>query len=116
MLYDTVGTALFAQNLSVLADDGTMVVIAARPGQDVALDLSQFYRRRLRLVGVSSTRADAAWCAGHLHALADGLATGALPPVTVARTFPIEQAAEAYALVAGGRAAGRVVLTFGEDA
>ena len=114
LVFDTVGNPLFASNLSALADDGTLVVIAARPGQDAAFDLSQFYRRRLRLIGVSSTRADAGWCAGHLHALADAFANGALPPVPIARRFALEDAAAAYALVASGTAGGRVILTMGD--
>jgi NADPH2:quinone reductase len=112
LLYDTVGNPLFGQNLGVLAEDGTMVVIAGRPGQEVSLDLSQFYRRRLALVGVSSTRADAVWCAEHLRALVPRCEQGDLPPVGVARCYSIEQAAEAYGLAGSGRAGGRVVLTF----
>jgi NADPH:quinone reductase len=116
LLYDTVGNALFDQNLGVLADDGTMVVVSARPGVEVGLDLSQFYRRRLALVGVSSTRADVGWCAGYLRQLMPGFERGELPPVHVAWRCSIEQAAEAYALVASGRAQGRVVLTLDEAA
>ena len=110
LLYDTVGNPVFAQNLGVLAEDGTMVVIAGRPGEEVGLDLSQFYRRRLTLAGASSTRGDAAWCAEHLRALAPGFERGDLPPVGIARCYPIEQAAEAYALAGSGRADGRIVL------
>lgn len=115
LVYDTVGNVLFAQNLATLAEDGTLVVIAARPGQEVAFDLSQFYRRRLRLIGVSSTRADATWCAEHLRALADAFQTGALPPVPVAGTFALQQAASAYGLAATGTAGGRIVLAIGGE-
>jgi NADPH:quinone reductase-like Zn-dependent oxidoreductase len=111
LVFDTVGNPMFAPNLAALADDGTLVLIAARPGVDVALDLSQFYRRRLRLIGVSSTRADAAWCASYLRDLAPGFASGALPPVGVARAVALQRVADAYALTAAGGAAGRVVLT-----
>jgi NADPH:quinone reductase-like Zn-dependent oxidoreductase len=91
-----------------------MVVVSARPGVEVGLDLSQFYRRRLTLAGVSSTQADVGWCAGYLRALMPGFERGELPPVTVGRCCSIEQAAEAYALAASGRAEGRVVLTLHE--
>jgi NADPH2:quinone reductase len=114
LLFDTVGNVLFEQNLGVLADDGVMVVVSARPGVEVGLDLSQFYRRRLTLAGVSSTQADVGWCAGYLRALMPGFERGELPPVTVGRCCSIEQAAEAYALAASGRAEGRVVLTLHE--
>jgi NADPH:quinone reductase len=115
LVYDTVGDVLFEQLLAVLADDGSMVVISARPQAQVGLDLSQFYRRRLSLLGVSSTRSDASWCASLLTGLLPAFESGALPPVTIAAHVELERAAEAYQLVASGAAGGRVVLTFDAD-
>jgi NADPH:quinone reductase len=115
LVYDTVGNVLFEQLLAVLAEDGSMVVIAARPQAQVGLDLSQFYRRRLSLLGASSTRSDAAWCASLLTELLPAFESGALPPVAIAAKLELERAGEAYQLVASGTAAGRVVLTFDSD-
>jgi NADPH:quinone reductase len=112
LVYDTVGNVLFDQLLAVLADDGSMVVISASPQAQVGLDLSQFYRRRLTLFGVSSTRSDASWCASLLMGLLPAFESGALPPVPIAAHVPLERAAEAYQVVASGTAGGRVVLTF----
>jgi NADPH2:quinone reductase len=115
VVFDTVGNALFEQLLAILAEDGSMVVISARPQAQVGLDLSQFYRRRLSLLGVSSTRADASWCASLLTELLPAFERGALPPVAIAAQLELERAAEAYQLVASGAAAGRVVLTFDSE-
>jgi NADPH2:quinone reductase len=116
LVYDTVGNVLFEQLLAVLAEDGSMVVISARPQAEVGLDLSQFYRRRLSLLGVSSTWSDASWCASLLTGLLPAFESGALPPVAIGARVELGQAAEAYQLVASGMAAGRVVLTFDFDA
>ncbi len=113
VVFDTVGTPLFAALLPALAEDGTMVVISARPNAPVELDLSAFYRRRLTLHGVSSTAADAAWCAGWLTPLLPGFDDGSLPPVAVDRGYALDDAAAAYAQVASGQTAGRVVLDLG---
>jgi NADPH:quinone reductase len=115
LVYDTVGNVLFEQLLDVLAEDGSMVVISARPQSAVGLDLSQFYRRRLSLLGVTSTWSDASWCASLLAELLPAFESGALPPVEVAAHVGLERAAEAYQLVASGEAGGRVVLTLGSE-
>ncbi len=116
LAFDTIGAGAFNDVLASLADDGVMVTISAKPQVEVAFELSQFYRRRLGLLGVSSTRADAAWCGALLTELGEGFESGHLPPVSIAQTLPIERAAEAYALVATGQAPGRIVLTFDDAA
>lgn len=102
LCFDTVGNPLFSQAVACLADDGTLVVISARPATEVGLDLSQFYRRRLSLMGVSSTRADVTWTASLLRELMPGFESGDLPPVAGARVLPLTAAAEAYTAVAQG--------------
>ncbi|MFE7444051.1 zinc-binding alcohol dehydrogenase family protein [Streptomyces chartreusis] len=110
LCFDTVGNAVFEQVIACLAEDGAMVVISARPGTEVGLDLSQFYRRRLSLLGVSSTQSDVAWTASLLKALMPGFESGELPPVTGVRVLPLSSAAEAYTLVAGNADGARVAL------
>ena len=51
-------------------------------------------------------RANAAW-------LLDLLAQGKLPEPVVAKRYPLEQAAQAYAEVAAGEIAGRVLIMVG---
>jgi NADPH:quinone reductase-like Zn-dependent oxidoreductase len=111
LAYDTVGNVLFEEVIAALAEDGAMIVISAKPQTAVELDLSQFYRRRLGLLGVSSTISDATWTASLLAELLPGFESGELPPVRIDRALPLAAAADGYAQVAQGAAAGRVVLT-----
>lgn len=113
LCFDTVGNAVFEGVMEALADDGAVVVISARPATSVNLDLSQFYRRRLSLLGVSSTAYDAAWTASLLTGLLPGFESGNLRPVSGATVLPLASAAEGYALVAKGGDAHRVVLRSG---
>jgi len=113
LCFDTVGNAVFESVIEALADDGAVVVISARPATSVALDLSQFYRRRLSLLGVSSTAYDATWAASLLTGLLPGFESGDLRPVSGATVLPLAAAAEGYALVAKGGDAQRVVLRSG---
>lgn len=108
--FDTVGNALFEDVVAALAEDGSMVVISAKPATPVSLDLSSFYRRRLNLLGVSSTVSDVTWSAALLTELLPGFESGDLPPVSGAKPFSLDRAADAYALVAQPATEERAVL------
>jgi hypothetical protein len=57
-------------------------------------------------------RHDSAWCAGLLRGLAGGFADGSLPPIAVAQTIDLDDAAAGYATTWAGDAGGRVVFAF----
>lgn len=110
VVFDCVGTpALFQAGLAMLGLGGRMVCIAGQPGEAVPLELISFYRRELRLIGVDSLRRSAVDCAKLMDALHPGFESGALAPPVLARCGGLEDAGEAYAMVARG-SRGRVVL------
>jgi len=106
---DTVGGPLFDIALACLGVRGRLVAITAKGDGRVSFDLRDFYHRELRLLGVDSLKLDSTGAAVALDELREGFVSRALrPPGT--QGFPLAQAAEAYAAVAGGRATGKPVL------
>jgi NADPH:quinone reductase-like Zn-dependent oxidoreductase len=107
--FDAVGGPALERHLALLAPEGRMAVIAATGGRHATLDVVDFYRRGLRLVGVNSVRYDAHAAARVLEQLAPGFEGGALAPPRVGQAYYLERAREAYEAVAAG-GAGRVAL------
>jgi NADPH:quinone reductase-like Zn-dependent oxidoreductase len=109
VIVDTVGPALFAPALSTLGMDGRMILMTAPLTAPVMIDLGTLYRKRQRLIGLSTIKGDVVRAAALLRQLLPGFESGALEPPAIAQRFPLSQAADAYALVAAGRP-GRVLL------
>ncbi len=107
--FDAVGGPDFARHLGALAPGGRMALIATTGGRQASVDLLDFYRRELRLIGVNSASHDAHAAARVLELVAPGFEAGALAPPRVGRAFYLERAREAYEAVAAG-GAGRVAL------
>ena len=111
VVFDCVGNIpLTTSAMGVLAMRGRVVVIAGTPGEKLGLELIPFYRKEARLIGVDSLKRGTAECATLLEALRPCFENGAFPAPTVAHSFPLEQAREAYSLVLSGTR-GRVILT-----
>ena len=106
---DTVGGPLFDTALACLGQRGRFVAITAKGDGRVSFDLRKFYHRELRLVGVDSLKLDASGAAEVLDELRDGFTSRVLRPPNI-HTYPLAQAADAYAGVANGSAAGKLVL------
>jgi NADPH2:quinone reductase len=109
LVLDAVGGPLFEPCLSGLAQRGRMVVLASTGEPRVSFDLFDFYRRELRLLGLMTSRLDAAGSGSVLRSLLPGFKEGVLRPPPVAERYPLEEAGEAYARVESG-APGRVIL------
>jgi len=106
---DTVGGPLFDTALACLGLRGRLVAITAKGDGRVTFDLRDFYHRELRLLGVDSLKLGAAGAAQVLDQLRDGFNSRALlPPAVEAR--PLAEAPDAYAALASGNAAGKLVL------
>jgi NADPH:quinone reductase-like Zn-dependent oxidoreductase len=105
-----VGAPLLKTVSGSMADGGRIVSITSVPG-DASLDLLDFYRRELRLLGLNTSLAPARVGVAHLAALAPGFASGALQPLEIAHRFSLEEAPDAYtAVAAGGLDTGRIAL------
>ncbi|RPH73148.1 MAG: zinc-binding alcohol dehydrogenase family protein [Myxococcaceae bacterium] len=104
-----VGSPIFAALLESLGPGGRLCVYSAAAGPEVTLNLFDFYRRRLALLGINTaifTVADSARILDQLRPLFDG---GRVRPHPSIDSHPLSEAARAYALVAGGSAS-KVVL------
>ena len=110
LVLDAVGGPLFEPCLSSLAPQGRMVVLTTVGQRRVSFDLFDFYRKELRLLGLMTSRPGAAESGAVLRSLLPGFEAGCLHAPAVAGRYPLEEAAEAYARVESGEAAGRVLL------
>jgi NADPH2:quinone reductase len=114
VVLDMIGAAYFERNLSCLALDGRLVLIAFLGGAIVEkADLSPVLRRRITITGsamrprgTAEKGAIAAALRQHVWPLLDA---GQCAPVIQA-TFPLEQVGDAHALMEGGTHIGKIAL------
>lgn len=113
-ILDPVGGAYLADDLTVLATDGRLVIIGLMGGRAAELDLGRLLVKRLRVVGSTMrSRSDdfkAALVADLRANVWPRFEDGTLKPIVDA-TFPLDQAEAAHAHVAGNTTFGAVVLT-----
>jgi putative PIG3 family NAD(P)H quinone oxidoreductase len=116
LVVDCLGMPALAENLEVLAPLGRLVCLGSLTGAKGELDLGKLMFKRLTLVGTVLRARSTAEKAEASQAMAafvlPRLAAGALRPV-VERVLPLDQAAEAYALLAANGTFGKVVLSLG---
>ncbi|MEW5890404.1 MAG: NAD(P)H-quinone oxidoreductase [Pseudomonadota bacterium] len=117
VILDMVAGDYVPRELTALADDGRLVLIAFLGGSKTMVDFSQLLRRRLTITGSTLRPRSVEF----KHAIARQLReriwplleAGAIKPVVHA-TFPLEQAAEAHRLMESGTHIGKIVLKLGE--
>lgn len=113
VIIDTVGGELVTKCLAALAPKGRLTEISVPPKQQqVSIDLMDFYRRQLRLLGVNSLELDAIDCAAILEDLAPGFESKALlaPDSSEIEKLPLASAASAYEQVLNHHAKDKIVL------
>ena len=109
VVFDTAGGPVMETGVKLLAHRGRQVEISAGSDRRVSFDLVAFYRNESQLFGVDSLKRDLTTAAEILRNLAPGFASGTYLPPKIAHVLPLEQAQEAYRLVAAGQP-GRVLL------
>ena len=114
VILDMVGGEYVAKNLSLLAEDGRLVQIAVLQGSKATVDAALLMRRRLTFTG-STLRprsiAEKARLAAALEAhVWPWLEAGDVRP-QIFRTFPLERAADAHALMESSAHVGKIMLT-----
>ena len=115
VVLDIVAGDYVAREVSCLAEDGRLIIIAVQGGKSASFDAARLMRRRLTISG-STLRARSvefkSAIARELRSRVWGwLASGAVRPV-VFRTFPAAQAAGAHALMESNRHIGKLVLAW----
>lgn len=113
VILDMVGGDYLPREIKALADDGRLVFIAQLGGSKGQLDMGQVMRRRLTITGstlrprpVAFKAAIAAKLREHVWPLIEA---GKIKPV-IHHRFPLEQAAQAHAMMEGSTHIGKIML------
>jgi NADPH2:quinone reductase len=115
VILDIVAGDYVAREVSCLAEDGRLIIIAVQGGKSASFDAARLMRRRLTISGSTLRSRSVEFksaIARELRAKVWGwLASGVVRPV-VFRTFPAAQAADAHALMESNRHIGKLVLAW----
>jgi NADPH:quinone reductase-like Zn-dependent oxidoreductase len=109
IVVDSVGGNVTGAALSTLADDGTLVALGYVAGPRAEINLPEMVRKRARIQAVSLARMPAEIIRGLYEAMRDEFARGLIRPF-VARSFPLEEAAQAQRHLDLDRPFGKVLL------
>lgn len=114
VLLDMVGGSYLSKNLSSLAPDGRLVIIATQSGAKGEVDLLRVLQRRLVITGSTLRARDVEFKRAIKKQLMDVvwplLARGAIKPI-VDRVFSLDGASDAHAYMETGAHRGKIVLT-----
>jgi NADPH:quinone reductase len=113
VILDMVGGDYVGREISCLADDGRLVFIALLGGGKAEVPLGQILLRRLTVTGSTLRPRPVAFKAAIAARLRSEvwplIESGAIKPV-IYKTFPLEQAAQAHALMEASTHVGKIVL------
>jgi NADPH2:quinone reductase len=113
VVLDMVGGDYVAREISCLADDGRIVIIALLGGAKANVDLGQVLRRRLTLTGSTLRPRPVSFKARIARELRERvwplLEAGRIKPV-IYKTFPLEAAADAHTLMESSAHVGKIML------
>lgn len=117
VILDMVAGDYLGREIDCLADDGRLVLIALLGGAKGQLDMGQVLRRRLSVTGSTLRPRPVAFKAAIAHQLREQVwplfAAGRIKPV-IYRTFALEDAAGAHALMESSTHVGKIVLQVAE--
>jgi len=113
VVLDMVGGDYLKREISCLADDGRLVLIALLGGARTEIDLGQVLRRRLTVTGSTLRPRPVSFKAQIARELRERvwplIEAGKIRPV-IHRTFPLEQAAQAHTLMESSAHVGKIML------
>ncbi len=114
VILDMVGGDYLPRELSALAEEGRIVLINSMKGVKAEVNLRDLMVKRLTITGSTLRPRPVAYKAAIAHSLRERvwplIEAGKIKPV-VYRTYPLEQAAQAHALMESGEHIGKIVLT-----
>ena len=115
VILDMVAGAYVARELTCLAEDGRLVIIAVQGGVKSEINAGQVLRRRLTVTGSTLRPRPVAFKAAIAQSLLQRvwplLEKGTVKPV-IHSSFPAADAAAAHTLMEAGRHVGKIVLTW----
>jgi NADPH2:quinone reductase len=109
VIFNAAGGPVFGIALDLLAHRGRQVEITSPTERHVTFDLVDFYHNESQLLGVDTLKRDLTASGRILEELRSGFDSGIYQPPAISKVIPLDQAQEAYELVAKGER-GRVVL------
>lgn len=116
VILDMVGGDYVAREIAALREDGRLSIIALLGGSKAQIDLNQVLRKRLTMTASTLRPRSIEFKAG----IADALRTKVWPVIesgrfkpVVFRTFPLERAADAHALMESDVHIGKIILEAG---
>jgi NADPH2:quinone reductase len=113
VVLDMVGGDYLKREISCLADDGRLVLIALLGGARTEIDLGQVLRRRLTVTGSTLRPRPVSFKAQIARELRERvwplIEAGKIRPV-IHRTFPLDEAAQAHALMESSAHVGKIML------
>lgn len=114
VILDMVAGSYVNREIQCLADDGRLVIIALLGGAKGEVNFSEILRRRLTVTGSTLRPRPVAFKQGIANQLRERiwplLEAGRIKPV-IYRTFPLEQASEAHALMETSEHVGKIMLS-----
>jgi NADPH:quinone reductase len=113
VILDMVGGDYLPREINCLADDGRIAIIALLGGSKGELDMGQVLRRRLTITGSTLRPRSVAFKGAIARQLREKVwplfDEGRIKPV-IYESFPLEQAAEAHALMESSTHVGKIML------
>jgi NADPH:quinone reductase len=114
VILDMVAGDYMQREVKAVADDGRIVLIAFLGGAKAQVDFGEVMRRRITITGSTLRPRSVAFKSNIAQSLTQKvwplLNSGQMKPVIHAR-FPLDQAADAHALMESGAHMGKIVLT-----
>jgi NADPH:quinone reductase len=115
VVLDMVAGPYVAREISCMADDGRIVMIAVQGGVEAQIDAGVVMRKRLTVTGSTLRPRPVAFKAAIAQALRQNvwpwLEAGNVKPV-IFKVFPAEEAAQSHALMESNEHIGKLVLTW----
>lgn len=119
VILDMVGGDYIPRELACLAEDGCLALIAVQGGTRAQIDVGLLLRRRLTLTGSTLRARNKSFKSAIAQRLYEEvwplLEVGRIKPM-LHKTFPLQQAAQAHALMESGAHSGKIVLVMDERA
>jgi NADPH:quinone reductase len=110
IVVESLGGSFIGDALSILAVGGTLIAVGYTAGRKAGIDVTDLIWKRARMAGFALVTQTPAVKREAWHQVVALIASGAVVP-TVARTYPLERAAEALRHLHEDRPFGKVVLT-----
>lgn len=114
LVLDNMGAKYLMPNISVLREEGRLVIIGLQGGATGEVDLNALLRKRAAVVATNlrgrPVEGKTAICASVVEHVWPRIETGDVKPV-VGAVLPLDQAAEAHRLMESGSHTGKILLT-----